>query len=336
MEKVSVVIPNWNGERWLRPCLDALRRQSFKDFAAYIVDNGSQDGSLALLRREYPEVHIVALPENRGFSAAMNAGIKASGGAYIAALNNDTEADPDWLAALVDILDRRPDVGFCASKILDFADRSIIDTVGDSYTRLGIAFKLGARQRDCGQFAEVFEVFGACAAAAIYRRTMLADIGLFDEDFFCYMEDVDLCVRARLAGYRCLSVPNAIVYHVGSASSGGGASAFVVRMMTKNIFNVLLKDIPAPLLFLMLPLTVCALFGELMVSLTTPRYPWLRRNLRAYFSGLAAAIGHAPGMLRKRRDVRASRRINSMEFLRQLVAAENLARLSRRAPAQAS
>jgi GT2 family glycosyltransferase len=330
VEKVSVVIPNWNGKKWLKPCLESLRHQSFTDFSTYVVDNGSTDGSVAYLREHFPEIRVVALPDNRGFAAAMNAGIEASTGDYVAALNNDTEVDRLWLEALVGTLDQRPDVGLCASKILHFDDRSIIDSVGDSYTRTGFAFKLGAHERDEGQFQGVFDVFGACAAAAIYRRSMLADIGLFDEDFFCYMEDVDLCIRARLAGYRCVSVSAAIVYHIGSATTGGSASAFSIRMTTKNIYNILFKDIPMPLLPMMLILTIAAQAGAIILSFVTPRYPWLRRNLRAYFSGLAAALRQAPTMLRKRRQLRRLKRIPTAEFMKTIVAAEDRIRVSRR------
>ena len=313
-ERVAVIVPNWNGARLLPACLESLRQQRFKDFVTYVVDNGSGDESVELLRRRFPEVVVVELPENRGFSAAMNAGIRASRAEYVAALNNDTEADSLWLGELVRVLDTRPDMGFCASKILDFADRTVIDSFGDGYTRLGLAFKIGAAQRDDGRFNAPIEVFSACAAASIYRRAMLDDIGVFDEDFFCYMEDVDLGMRARLAGYGCLAVPTARVYHIGSASTGGGPSEFSVRMTTKNLFNVMIKNMPLALLAVMLPLAAAAQSFLVARALFVPGGAKLRPNLRGYWQGLAAAAREAPAMLRKRRGLHSRRTLSVREI----------------------
>lgn len=280
-----------------------------------MVDNGSADGSLELLRREFPEVVVVGFPENRGFSVAINAGIAASRGEYLVALNNDTESDPHWLEELVRTLDSRPDIGFCASKILDFTERSVIDSFGDGYTRTGFAFKVGVMQVDDGRFDSPLEVFSACAAASIYRRAMIDDIGLFDEDFFFYMEDVDLGIRARLAGYRCLAVPSARVYHIGAASTGGGPTEFSVHMTTKNLLNVMLKNLPISLLAAMLPLSLAAQAFWVARALFLPSGAQLRPNLRGYWRGLAAAVQQAPTMLRKRRDVQRRRRITARELV---------------------
>ena len=150
-ERVAVIIPNWNGARFLPDCLESLRRQTYTDFAVYVVDNGSHDASVPLLRERYPEFRVVELPENRGFSAAMNAGIAASRGDYVAALNNDTEAHPRWLEALMQVIDADPDIGFCASKLLDFRLRDMIDSFGDDYSITGFGVKLGTRQRNDGR-----------------------------------------------------------------------------------------------------------------------------------------------------------------------------------------
>jgi hypothetical protein len=205
-------------------------------------------------------------------------------------------------------------VGFCASKLLDFNDRSKVDSLGDGYSGAGISYKIAAKTRDGGQGGEPHEVFGACAAAAIYRRSMLNDIGLFDEDFFAYMEDVDLSVRARLAGYGCIAVPSAVVYHVGSASSGGSASAFSVRLTTKNVINVMVKNIPAPLLPGMILRMAAVQLAVLTEAIFTNRREWLRSNLRAYFAGLGAAARDLPIMLQKRRRVRTITRISARQF----------------------
>lgn len=320
-ERVSVIVPNWNGARFLVPCLESLRRQTFRDFTTYVVDNGSVDNSRELLARDFPEVRALGFSENRGFSAAINAGIKASRGDYVAALNNDTEADPDWLGELVRVLDARPEIGFCASKVLDFKNHDLIDSFGDGYARNGLAFKIGVSQRDDGRFDAPLEVFSACAAASIYRRTMLDDIGMFDEDFFCYMEDVDLGLRARFAGYRCLAVPTARVFHIGSASTGGGPSEFSVHMTTKNLYNVMIKNIPLPLLSIMLPLSVAtqALWVTRELFLDDSGF---RGRLRGFWKGLGAAIRHAPAMLRKRREILPRQRITMRQFNALLRASE--------------
>lgn len=305
MSRVAVVIPNWNGLRWLAPCLDALRRQTFRDFEVVVVDNGSTDGSLALLEGTYPEARVVALSGNLGFAAGVNAGIRASAGEFVVALNNDTEADPGWLAALVAEIDRQPpDVGFAASRLLDFHDRTTIDSVGDGLSLIGVGYKIGAGERDAGQYAAPFETLSACAAASLYRRAMLDDVGLFDEAFFAYMEDVELGLRAQIAGYRCVAVPAAVVRHVGSATSGGGPSPFTVRMTTRNVYALILKTAPVAIAPLMLMLTAAAQVALVVKCLVTGRPAWLRRNLGAYRAGLAGAARIAPAMLAKRREVR--------------------------------
>lgn len=324
-ERVCVVIPNWNGRHLLTGCLLSLRRQTFRDFAVTVVDNGSTDGSVDLLRSDFPEVRVVAHTENLGFSAAMNAGIAAGTGQYVVALNNDTEVDPDWLAELVGAMDAHPEAGFGASKLLDYRDRSVIDTVGDGYSATGLAYKIGSRQKD-RPGREPFEVFGACAAASIYRRAMLDEIGGFDVDFFAYMEDVDLSIRARLAGYRCIGVPTAVVYHMGAASSGGTASAFSVRLTIRNLIAILIKDIPAPLLPRFVATATAIQAGAVLHSLLTGRRPWLRRNLPAYGRGLLDAARTAPAMLRKRRAVQRLRRISARDFARLMADSERLRR----------
>lgn len=315
MERVAVIVPNWNGKRFLDACLSSLRRQVFTDFVTYVVDNGSTDGSVAHIEAHYPEVRIVRHALNLGFSAAINAGIRVSRGEFIAALNNDTEVDEGWLAALVEVLDARPDVGFCASKVLDFSDRAVIDSFGDGYGLHGIAFKNGTLCRNDSRFDSIAPVFSACAAASIYRRSMLEDIGNFDEDFFCYMEDIDLGIRARLAGHSCLAVPGAIVYHIGSASTGGDMSEFSLRMTAKNFVHVLIKNVPAGAVPVFLPAVLVGQAVLLLGALLGLR-PAFRRNIGAYWQGLAMAWREQGAMWPKRRTIQSSRRTSSLAFLR--------------------
>ena len=322
MDRVTVVIPNWNGLKWLGPCLRSLRAQSFKGFRTIVVDNGSEDGSIHFLQSEFPEVEIVALPKNVGFAAGMNAGIRAAHGEYIAALNNDTEAHPEWLTRMVEVMDAKPEFAIFASKIMNYRQRDIFDSLGDGYRRSGLAFHLATESRDDGSIVEPFEVFGACAAACFYRRSMLDEIGLYDDDFFAYMEDVDLCIRARMAGYRCLAVPQAVVYHVGSASHGGTASAFSVRLTARNILLVIIKNIPATMLPRVLLTTVLVQSAVVAEALFTGRRPWLRKHIGAYFKGLGDAMSALPATLRKRKQILLLRRISARQFSREITRAQ--------------
>ncbi len=215
--KVSIIIVNWNGRKFLPECLEGLRRQVYRAFSVILVDNGSQDGSTAFVSEHYPEVSIVALQDNRGFAAANNVALHTVDTEFVALLNNDAVPDPLWLKSLIEALEEHPQAGMAASKMLFSDRRETIDRAGDGYTRAGAALLRGrGLSADCYRVREW--VFGACAAAALYRMAMLRDIGFFDEDFFLLYEDVDLSFRAQLKGYRCLYVPEAIVYHKSSAS----------------------------------------------------------------------------------------------------------------------
>ncbi len=223
---VSVIIPNWNGAAHLPTCLESLRRQTWRDFEVIVVDNGSEDGSLELLAREYPEVRVLALGENRGFAGACNAGIRAAQGELIVLLNNDTEADPRWLEEVVAAFGRHPEAGIVASKMLLFDRRDTFHTAGDYYRVDGRPGNRGVWQTDRGQYDREEYVFSACGGSAAYRRSMLDDVGLLDEEFFYSCEDVDLAWRAQPAGWRCVYAPRAVVYHKLSATGGGPIASF--------------------------------------------------------------------------------------------------------------
>ncbi|MBA2441854.1 MAG: glycosyltransferase family 2 protein [Rubrobacter sp.] len=310
--RITIVIPNWNGRRLLEACLASLREQSFRDFETLVVDNGSTDGSVELVELEFPEARVVTLEENRGFSAAVNRGIEESGSELVALLNNDTEQDPGWLAALVRAAEGHPEAGSFASKLLDAGERGVLDGAGDALRRSGLPYRLGHGEADRGRYDSLSPVFGACAAAALYRRAMLEDVGRFDEDFFAYCEDADLSFRAQLAGYRCLYVPGAVVYHVGSASSGGKRSPTAVRLGTQNGLNVLVKNLPAPLVPRLAPFILAGQVSRLVM--TTRSTDTLRANLAGY----AGVWRLLPEMLRKRRGVQARRRVSNA-YVRRLL-----------------
>lgn len=214
---LSVIIVNWNGKKFLKECLEGLRGQSYRYFSIILVDNASDDGSLDFVVHNYPEVKTIALPKNIGFSGANNVALKAIQTEYVALLNNDAVAHPLWLQSLIEALESHPEAGFAASKMVFYHNPEVIDRAGDAYTTAGAGLLRGR-----GESADSYDrpewVFGACAGAALYRTQMLRDTSLFDEDFFLLYEDVDLSFRAQLKGYKCLYVPEAIVYHKGSSS----------------------------------------------------------------------------------------------------------------------
>ncbi len=297
----AVVIPHWNGLHHLPVCLAALRAQTHRDFEIVIVDNGSTDGSQTYLREHHPEVRLMELPQNRGFSVAVNIGIRQSSGEAVVVLNNDTEAEPRWLAELCRALEEHPEAGFCASKLLLFDRRDVLHSAADFYGVDGVPGNRGVWQRDDGRYGREEHVFGACAGAAVYRRSMLDDIGLFDEDLVAYCEDVDLNWRAQLAGYRCLFVPSARVYHKLSAT---GAGPFASYYCGRNFLLVLARDVPGPILLRHWPRMVAAQLRFAVQSLVHAREPAARARLR----GQIAALRYLPRFLRQRRALQGHRR----------------------------
>ena len=306
-ELLSVIIPNWNGARYLPTCLDALRRQTYARLEVILVDNGSSDESIALVERDYPETVLLQLGKNWGLAGAVNRGIAAARGEVIAPLNNDTEVTPDWAAALMETLVTHPEAGQAASKILLFDQRDTLHSAGDAYRVDGIPVNRGVWQKDVGQYDHQEYIWGGCGGAVAYRRSMLDDIGLFDEDFFMYCEDVDLNWRAQLAGYRCVFAPRAVVYHRLSATGGGALASFYTG---RNTLWVLFKDYPGPLLRQHWPAIVRA---QLEISRAALR-AWRGAAARARLRGQLAAWLGLPGCLRKRRAIQASRRV-SLEYL---------------------
>ena len=311
--RASIVIPTWNGARFLPPCLEALDRQTLGGlgdaaFEVIMVDNGSTDDTSAVLAR-YPDVRVMALPGNLGFAAAVNVGIRVARAPVIVLLNNDTEADPSWLAALLAALDAQPGAGMACSKLRQFAARDRLHTTGDSLDRAAMAANRGWGEVDRGQYDEATEVFGANAAAAAYRRALFEDIGWFCEDFGSYMEDVDLAWRARLAGWGCVFAPQAVVYHHVSATGGGPlASYFVAR----NRIFMIARCYPGRLLVRNLPRVLVA---QLRLAWQALR-AWRGAAARATLRGLGAGLIGWPAMLYARRQIQAGRRVGDAEMVR--------------------
>jgi len=303
LPRVSIIIPNWNGARHLPTCLESLRRQTFRDFEVIVVDNGSTDGSLDLLARDYPEVRVLALGENWGFAGACNVGIRAARGEFVILLNNDTEADPRWLEEVVAVFERRPEAGIVASKMLLFDQRDTFHTAGDFYRVDGIPGNRGVWEKDEGQYDREEVVFSACGGSAAYRREMLDRIGLLDEDFFYSCEDVDLAWRAQLAGYRCVYAPRAVVYHKLSATGGGVTASFYDG---RNFIYLLVKDYPSDL---WRRHWRAILKAQLRLAWEALR-AWRGAAARARLRGMLAGLLGIPRMLRKRRGVQRSRTVD--------------------------
>jgi len=285
---VAVVIPNWNGAALLPACLEALRTQTYRDFEAVVVDNGSTDDSLAVLAR-FPEVRVLRFGRNRGFGAATNAGIRATASRYVATLNNDAVPAPGWLAALVAAADADPAVGMCASRLVQAARPGQLDSCGIAVDRVGIAWDLLGGQ-PVGADAALGEPFGPCAGAALYRRRMLDEVGLFDERFFAYLEDVDLAWRARARGWCCRYVSDAEVRHQHSATGGEG-SPWKHYLLGRNKVWLLAKNYPAAL-WRWLPLVVAYDLAAVGYALASRREGAALRGRLAGLAGLPA-VGRA-------------------------------------------
>jgi GT2 family glycosyltransferase len=241
---LTVAVLSYDGRHLLEVILPSLARQRFRDFEVVVVDNGSRDDTQAWLREHWPSVEVVSLSENIGVTAALNVCINAGRGELLALFNNDVELEPDCLGELVAALREHPEAGWAGAKLLDFDDRGVIDGAGDLYTWAGTGVRRGHGERDSGQYDEPQAIFGACGGAAIYRRSALRDVGLFDEDFFAFYEDVDWNLRAQLAGLECRYVPTAVVYHMGSATIGRGLSDFTRYHLWRNALWIIGKDLP--------------------------------------------------------------------------------------------
>ena len=306
MPLVSVVIPNWNGARLLPTCLNAVLAQMPGDREVIVADDGSTDESVEILAERFPEVQVVRLPTNRGFAIAANAGIRASSGDFVFLLNNDAEMEPGCLGELVRAIGGDSRLGICATKMVYCDNPSLINSAGHACGPDGVVVDIGRGQPDGPLFSQSREVLGACAGAALYRRRMLDEIGLFDESFVMSFEDADLSWRAQWAGWRCRYVPTAVVRHR-EGSSRGIASRRSVALGLRNTVLVWAKDWPA------------------MSLLRHLRDMWrgLRRAMaslmfRGYGGVLPAVlwgvVSQMPTMLSHRRRIRRRRAVAAARF----------------------
>ncbi len=314
MTTFSVIIPNYNGARFLAGCLDSIKAQTLAPLETIVVDDGSSDDSVRLVRENYPWVKLLVRAKNGGFARACNDGLDAAAGEVLVLFNNDAEADPAWLAAIDKTLQERPEISSVACRIMLYDRRNVFHTAGDYYRANGIPGNRGVWQTDQGQYNQVEEVFGACGCAAAYRRKVLDEVRsdnpdgkILDESLVMYLEDVDLNIRLRLRGYRCLYQPAAVVYHRLSATGGGTLAAY---RCGRNFIVVALKDLPTKILLPALPSIIWKQLGYTFASLRKIRQKTERVRLKGQLDGLLAV----PDTLRRRKLVQPHRTITNEQF----------------------
>ena len=307
--KVSIIVVNWNGSRFLKQCLRSLSDQTSTNCEIILVDNGSSDDSIRLVQELFPRIKLIQLAANLGFTGGNAAGLSLAGGNFIALANNDTRAEIDWLEKLLQPMLDDARIGICASKLI-IEGTNRIDSVGDGVTTAGVGFNRGHTE-DRSNYRSLQPVFAACAAGALYRRKMIDEIGFLDEDFFLYDEDVDLSFRAQLAGWKCVYVPDAIVHHKGNATAVRLSDTHVYYH-TRNLEFVWLKNMPAGLM-------LRYAHHKLVQEIGSFCYLCLRHGKwRPYLGAKLDAVKMFPRLWKKRRAIQARRRVSNA-YLRSLM-----------------
>jgi GT2 family glycosyltransferase len=312
---LTVIIPTWNQRELLRDCLKSLHNQTCVP-SILVVDNASTDGTVDIVRTEFPEVKLLCLPSNLGFAKAANQGILRCTTVYVALLNNDTEADREWVESGLEALENQTDYAFFASRMIRFHSRDRLDSAGDCYTRGGLPYKRGFGE-PVEAFPEPEPVLAASAGAAFYRRSLFDKAGLFDEDLFMYLEDVELSLRAQSAGLRCLYIPDALVYHWEAASdpdreissdrqqhSSGFYTPNRVYWITRNRW--LLMILYQPLHHF--PWLAWAWVKSCLFHALKAGY------LGSFLKGVLGGLGATPVFLRKRRHLKQKMIISTREL----------------------
>lgn len=293
--KTTIIIPNYNGLSFMEPCFESLKEQTVRDFKVLVVDNGSTDGSVEWLKEH--RVPSIFLKENTGFSGAVNTGIRAADTPYVLLLNNDTRVEPGFVAAMERAMDQSPKIFSVSSRMIQMYHPELLDDAGDMYSILSWAYQRGVG-RSVNLYQKSCRVFSACAGAAIYRRAVFDEIGLFDELHFAYLEDIDVGWRAKLYGYDNVYCPDAAVYHVGSGTSGSRYNSFKVRLAARNCIYLNYKNMPGWQILLNAPFLLAGIFVK---------YLFFVKNGfgRDYVSGLKEGIRtrkqcrRVPGLLRR-------------------------------------
>lgn len=297
---ISVIVVNWNGKPLLADCLNSLRSQTFPDFEVIIVDNGSTDGSAQYVQAAFPDFRLIRLNENLGFAGGNNAGIREARGEWIALINNDATADPEWLAGLHHAVKEDNRIGLAASRVV--LTSGALDSAGDGMTIAGVPYKRGHGDTPDGIFLKPADVFGASGCGVLLRRSMLDRIGLLDEDFFCIYEDGDLNFRARLAGFHCIYVPEALVVHRLHGTLGRLSKTYVYYGQ-RNMEYLYFKNMPGRLFWRYLPV-------HMLSNVLGFGYFILRGRPLQFMRAKLAFVWDLPKVLRKRRAVQNLRTVD--------------------------
>jgi GT2 family glycosyltransferase len=308
----SVVVPTWNGVHLLPRCLASLERQTYARLEVIVADGASTDGTAAWLATTHPAARLVPLARNRGFAGNVNAGLRTARGDVLLLLNNDAEADADWVEQCVAALERQPRAGSIASRVL-YRGRTTINSAGDLLGLDGLPRQRGNGAPDGARWDAPTLIFGAMGGAAAYRRAMLADVGLLDESYFMYLEDMDLAFRAQLRGWTCAYEPSARVEHRGGASGGGPLESFYNG---RNLIRLLVKCVPDGLVLRLLPAALRAQLDRSVSAARAWRGVAARATLRGQVAGLALMGDH----LAARRSVQRQRILSDGAVLRLLAA----------------
>jgi len=306
--KISIIIPNLNGAHFLKNCLASLKAQTLTNFELIVVDNNSSDDSLELAKQEFPAAITHRFNKNEGFSRAVNQGVALANSEYVFLLNNDTELEPHCLEEIVSFLDKNNQVSFGATKMLYYHDHKIINNAGDTFSIYGVASRRGNQEPDTGQYEVAMPVTGACAGAAFYRRSLLNELGGFDEDFFAYIEDVDLSLRAQLLGHKCWYLPTAIVYHVDGGTSQKFKN-FSFFLVARNNLYTIMKNFPAVIIIITAPFL---LLSQIRNLINGYRYHCFKLIIKIY----SDFFKNFNTLYQERKAIQKNRKINVWQFWR--------------------
>lgn len=302
----TVIIVNWNCGQFLDECLHHLLQQSCRPAKILVMDNGSEDGS-AERAQQLPGVTVRMLGANLGFAAANNLALEECTTEYVVLLNPDAYPEPDWLHRLVSAAKARPQVAAFGSRQMIYGRPAMIDGIGDVYHVSGLVWRNGHGRSMQAEDDMAAEIFSPCACAVLYRREALREVGGFDEDYFCYVEDIDLGFRLRLAGYTAMVIPDAVVHHVGSGSTGGQHSDFSVYHGHRNLIWTYFKNVPGWLFWALLP-------AHLALNAVSIAYFIWRGQGKVILKAKWDALRQLPKMWRKRQRIQQARRVGVMDI----------------------
>jgi GT2 family glycosyltransferase len=304
MTKVSVVIPNWNGEGLLKNCLPSLKKQTLKKFETIIIDNGSTDGSVKYIEKHFPEMRVIKLKQNIGFSPAVNIAVKQTQGEFIVLVNNDTKLDPNFLKYLVKAAQVHPEAGFVTGKMLQFFDPKRIDAAGDYIDAVGHGNNIGFGQPDGLEFNTPGYVFLVSGGGSLFREKVFEEVGLFDDDYFAYFEDADLCLRAQMQGFKGWYEPKAVIYHIHKATSNRN-KALTEYLQYRNMTQTVIKNFPRQLL-----LKDLNWLKIMLVNINTIRYLQTQGYLNSALKAEWYILTHIFTLLKKRQKIQSQIKVS--------------------------